>query len=343
MEISFPKSQIDYSLLQTQKLKFERGTRSKPIYHYTSIYGLEGVLKNKTLHFTNIKYMNDKDEIIAGIDSLSSDLSDFKEERESFLHIIENRKMQTFVCCFSNEKDSLPMWNYYTKEINNHGYNIEFDNKKLVESILRKNQALNGCNISFGDVDYSINNHSKYTKTINNKLNIILRLMLAKLEFWIAKNSYENGLLSYEESKTKELEEEIKKLEKKDTLRNLSVYFFEGEKCSFKKEVLEDYLYFIKRDSFKQENEFRIVISIPDELLPKLKEDGIYKFRISNGVLVPYIELKFSEEVVKGITISPTVQSDLVELSIQDFLKYCKYDVEDYSQFIKHSNIPVRF
>ena len=46
------------------------------------------------------------------------------------------------------------MWNYYTKEINNQGYNIEFNDKKLVASILHSNSVLDGCDISFGIVDY---------------------------------------------------------------------------------------------------------------------------------------------------------------------------------------------
>ncbi|MBQ4123271.1 hypothetical protein IJD44_06080 [bacterium] len=55
------------------------------------------------------------------------------------------------------------------------------------------------------------------------------------------------------------------------------------------------------------------------------------------------MELKFSEEVAKSITISPTVKSDLVELSIKDFLEYSNFNIQDYSTFLKHSKIPVRF
>lgn len=77
--------------------------------------------------------------------------------------------------------------------------------------------------------------------------------------------------------------------------------------------------------------------------MEELKERGTYKFRIGNGILSPFLELNFSADVVKSITISPTVQSDLVELSIEDFLKYCNFKVEGYSKFIRHSNVPVRF
>ena len=123
--------QVDYSHLQKSKLKFKKGQRAKSVYHYTSIGGLESILRNKTLRFTNIKYMNDKDEIIAGLDSIAKDCNASDEVREQMRLAITNLGMQLFVCCFSLKEDSLPMWNYYTKEINSQGYNIEFDDKKL--------------------------------------------------------------------------------------------------------------------------------------------------------------------------------------------------------------------
>ena len=46
--------QVDYSHLQKSKLKFKKGQRAKSVYHYTSIGGLESILRNKTLRFTNI-------------------------------------------------------------------------------------------------------------------------------------------------------------------------------------------------------------------------------------------------------------------------------------------------
>ncbi len=108
--------QVDYSHLQKSKLKFKKGQRAKSVYHYTPIGGLESILRNKTLRFTNIKYMNDKDEIIAGLDSIAKDCNASDEVREQMRLAITNLGMQLFVCCFSLKEDSLPMWNYYTKE-----------------------------------------------------------------------------------------------------------------------------------------------------------------------------------------------------------------------------------
>lgn len=343
MEFIPYKTQIDYSRLQKAKLSFHKNTKVKPIFHYTSIGGLEGILNYKKLRFTNIMYMNDKDEIKAGLESLAKACNASEDEREKLCAVFNSHGIQTFVCCFSLEEDSLPLWNYYTKEINNQGYNIEFDDKKLVESILRNNPFLDGCGLSFGIVDYSKDNDSEYSRTITNEILTSMDLSISKLFLTVVKGTLKDRSSNIDESSLQDLEKTIADTEKKRNLNDLPIYFYNGEKCSFEKNSSGEYLYFIKRDYFKQEREFRIVITVPDERLAELKEKGAYKFRIGNGILIPFLELSFSEDVVKSITISPTIQSDLVEFSIRDFLNYCKFDVEDYSKFIKHSNVPVRF
>lgn len=342
MEIIIPETKIDYARLQQAKSIFGKGSRPKSIYHYTSISGLQGILQSKTLRFTNIKYMNDKDEITAGLESVAQACKVSEEDREKLLSAFTSHGTQTFVCCFSLDEDSLPMWNYYTKEINNQGYNIEFDDKKLVESILRSNPCLNGCDFAFGNVDYSRDNNSEYSKTITNGIMSSMELAISKVFLAVIKGVSTNAS-TIDKVAINNWEEKISDSEKKQKLTNLPIYFFNGYNCKFDKSAFGNYLFFVKRDHFLQEHEFRIVITVPDEILPSLKEQNIYKFRVSNGVLVPYIELSFSEDVVKSVTISPTVQSDLVELSIQDFMKYCKYDIQDFSEFIKHSRVPVRF
>ncbi len=343
MKVDFEKTRINHNLLSNSKLAFRKNTKAKSIFHYTSIGGLQGILSSKTLRFTNIKYMNDKDEIVAGLDSVAKACNASEEDRDILRSAFISHGTQTFVCCFSLEDDSLPMWNYYTKEINNQGYNIEFDDKKLVESILRSNPVLDGCDFSFGNVDYSKDNDSEYSKTITSEILSSMELLISKLFLTVAKGALVKQSSNIDESALKEWEEKINQSEKKQKLSDLPIYFYNGEKCSFEKNPSGDYLYFIKRDCFRQEKEFRIVISVPDNLLSKLADENVYKFRISNGVLVPYLELRFSEDVVKSLTISPTVQSDLVEQSIQDFMNYCNYGIQDFSTFIKHSKIPVRF
>ena len=235
--------------------------------------------------------MNDKDEIIAGLDSIAKACDASDEERESLLSAFINHGAQTFVCCFSLEEDSLPMWNYYTKEINNQGFNIEFDDKKLVESILKSNPCLDGCDFAFGIVDYSKDNDSEYSRTITNEVLSSMNLSISKLFLAVAKGAILNRPTNIDKSAIQEWEEKISDTEKKIKLSDLPIYFFNGTTCSFDKNPYGDYLYFIKRDCFKQEREFRIVISVPDYQLPRLKQEKVYKFRVSNGVLVPNIRI----------------------------------------------------
>ena len=293
--------QVDYSHLQKSKLKFKKGQRAKSVYHYTSIGGLESILRNKTLRFTNIKYMNDKDEIIAGLDSIAKDCNASDEVREQMRLAITNLGMQLFVCCFSLKEDSLPMWNYYTKEINSQGYNIEFDDKKLVESILRSNPVLDGCSFSFGNVDYSKDNDSEYSHILTNGLLSSMEVAISKIFLAVVTEMSKKQASGIDQSALRELEKKVSDSEREQKLDNLPVYVYQGEQCSFEKAALSDCLSFIKRDCFNQESEFRIVISVPDELLDKLSEMGVYKFRAGNGILIPYIELKFSENAVKSM------------------------------------------
>lgn len=189
MEITHSKEKIDYPLLREKGLTFGEDVKALPVFHYTSIGGLQGILSRKALRFTNIKYLNDKDETLAGLDSIVKENGFSEEQREKFRSSILNCGTQTFLCCFSLDGDSLPMWNYYTKEINNQGFNIAFDSKELVESILKNNPILDGCDFAFGNVDYTTDNESKYSKTITNEIPSSMESAILKLCLAVAKNA----------------------------------------------------------------------------------------------------------------------------------------------------------
>lgn len=343
MNVATRKTHIDYAQLDNSKLRFPKKIKEKSIFHYTSIGGLEGILGQKKLRFTNIKYMNDKDEIIAGIDSLAKLYDASEENRQEMYSTVFDCGTQTFVCCFSLEEDSLPMWNYYTKEVNNQGYNIELNVQKLIESILRENKALDGCNLSFGIVEYCKDNESQYSKTANNAMLTVIDAFISNIFLIITEGALANESSEMAQASLQDFKQVRANLENERKMSNLPVYFYNGESCSFEKNLFGDYLYFVKRHCFKPEREFRIVITVPDEHLAELKQQGVYKFRSGNGILIPFLELDFALEAIKSITISPTMQSDLVELSLRDFLKFQSFQVEDYTSFIRHSKIPVRF
>ncbi len=140
-------------------------------------------------------------------------------------------------------------------------------------------------------------------------------------------------------------DEDIKSIEiQKKRYKNSfpKLFRFNGISCKFE-HSLEEVFGFIKRDYFAHEKEFRIIINVPDDRKKQLIDNGVYKYRPANGLIIPYLELKFDKMAVKGITISPTVHSDLAQRSMQDFLGDHGYSIAEIPDFIKRSEIPVRF
>lgn len=166
MELDFTKlGRIDadhIDILNISKVpdleKFDSDEIVQSIYHYTSVAGIQEILSKKKLRFTHIEYMNDYDEVVVGEENIRKAAKDFGKEHAEMLDQQLSRERKTnrypFVCCFSMERDSLSMWNYYTKDINNQGYNIGIDYKSLAVSILKRNRELLGCKMLIGEVDY---------------------------------------------------------------------------------------------------------------------------------------------------------------------------------------------
>lgn len=116
------------------------------IYHYTSPMGFSSIVENNTLRFTDRFYLNDKSEGIYAlklcVDNI--DYFDFLSDnfKKAFLKDCNDRIGQpqrdrffVYQCSFSTDKDSLCLWNYYTKSDGIKGYNLKFDTSNLPESI----------------------------------------------------------------------------------------------------------------------------------------------------------------------------------------------------------------
>ncbi|MCM1399175.1 MAG: hypothetical protein NC225_06790 [Clostridium sp.] len=134
------------------------------IYHYTSPEGLDGILRGDkpTFYFSRYDALNDISEgndVSDVFQKVEMDMYNNKDISEEFHKLIvdvttENKYLFSFnaesigskydgeevscvriefmqgtpyLCCFSSEMDSLPMWNYYVKGTAYHGYNVGID------------------------------------------------------------------------------------------------------------------------------------------------------------------------------------------------------------------------
>lgn len=139
-----------------------RYDKSDPIFHYTSCDGLLGILQKDgpVLWFSQYDSLNDTTEgvhvisiyqcvcdtlfnegqidrpfyqAIYNLEPMTTDVftysegpSNTDEQQEEITDWCKRQEAQKYICCFSKNRDSLPMWNYYTKGDKYEGYNIGF-------------------------------------------------------------------------------------------------------------------------------------------------------------------------------------------------------------------------
>lgn len=140
----------------------------------------------------------------------------------------------------------------------------------------------------------------------------------------VLSDRYKLNLFNPEDNAEKS--EEIQNMivqEEKEIAKQIPLLFrYNGKECRFDRQFPTYFFAFIKKAYFAHEREFRFVIRVPKRKKQQLIDAKIYKYRQSNGLMIPYLDLQFSKDAVRGITVSPTVQSDLAEKSLVSFLDY---------------------
>lgn len=281
------------------------------IYHYTSSEGLLGILRDKTLWFTDTMALNDSSEGNYIWEILEECLKDnYDEKFNTAILALEKDAYEMdeetkgnfepcayFICSFSENQDSLPMWNYYTKNVNSVGYNICFDRQYLTKIVKEWDKKFN---VTLCQVVYDKEKQKEWMKSA---LDLIYK-------YW-------------------------KKHKKNFRLELLSClqYLFARVRIVF------------KHPSFASEQEIRLVIDLPkgqffDNLstTPKQKE---VKIRIANNMFVPYLEVPFKEpNIIRQITTSPIIKDETILDSV--FLLLYKYGEIDSCE-IKSSEIPLKY
>lgn len=290
------------------------------VYHYTSPEGVEAVLKNASLRFTDYRFLNDKEEyrhlknvfrsvvekaeIKDGLlrDILVARFSDDYEHFELFRadKLIDGRhsefkKVRWFVCCASFAPDSLPMWNYYVKNGNYQGYNIGF-HPGLFQNYF-PDEGRNVQELYYGAVIYD---ESEQQTICANFLDGLVKA---------CEEQFEN----FHPDK------------KKAFIQTYLTDFFEF-KCLF-----------FKHKAFSHEEEFRFILKTADDFDSEKYQSINSNYSIRNGHFVPHYDLSFRKEGVKVITVSPMLNDEISIDGLSIFTK--RYG---YVASINMSSLPVR-
>lgn len=278
----------------------------KTLYHYTSAGGLKSIIENKTIRFSDYRFLNDIDEIEYGkkvfrqaLDELRNEVSQYSEyisQWEDELQAIEQGKMQYlkpispdengaincsrctsenyhyYLLSLTTLSDNKDMWNMYSG--NNPGYRIKINGNELM----------------------------KYFYSIRDSF------------------LYKGFLFSSEHRMQVFYGEDAKKFIKNSLMADFSI----GNLLITQFGAIFKYLAFTKDEAFRSENEYRLGFCFVDEMEKKeINKDNAKKVFINkNGTLYPYMEFTnfpFSK-IVEEIMISPYNKSELAEIGLKEFL-----------------------
>ncbi|MGX9157128.1 DUF2971 domain-containing protein [Priestia megaterium] len=291
-----------------QKRVFENlkvNGNKKILYHYTSIYGLEGILKNGEFWVSHSDFLNDKTELKYTYElckEIIKEITNHDEElHRDVLNLFNDAyhkhdELETFLLSLTTNGDSNLLWSNYS---HNDGYSIAFKYPDSVNSIRR---SITGENFVVfpGAVVYEKETQKQFLK---EQLQIMVELY---------------NLLS------------------RGISEDLSVAI--SEKLIDRTTSIKLYSLFFKDSCFEQEEEFRVAF------IGKHRDATQEGFRVSNGAFIPYIKAPFAEnkEVIESITIGPKNKMDIAKEGLSKFLDHHGYgDLKQEN--IKKSRIPYRY
>lgn len=280
------------------------------IYHYTSGTSLIGVLGNSEFWATDINFLNDHKEHILGyeasIDFIKKAMTEeFREPFQSWFDLFYSQILSltevniidraAYVVSFSKKPDSIAHWFSYCEK--NQGYCIGFEE----DDFLYKDEAnLPDHAYRFEDVVYGD------VESMGARLNGLISkdAIVRRME-----NSLRAAkLLGIDTTSGSPFSERYKESTGMDILAEIfSELIFSS--CAY------------KEAGFIHEDERRLVISLREISGESGGLSSSTKFRERNGVIYPYVPIKFDPLSIREIVIGPCSDYSLKEAGLSKLLK----------------------
>lgn len=289
-----------------------QSTENEEIYHYTTSNTLAEIIEQNKLRFSNRLYMNDSSEGQYVLDLCIRKINDIwhtdcKYDKQEFIKSVEELKkrlklqyFQFYQASFSLEKDNLTMWNYYSK---GNGINIKFESKTLLSSL------------------------EKHVKGAVVKPVAFL-----------------HGRVIYEEDKQVEI---LKKV--LDDFSRVNQY--DNEWYLFAPMAVLNIGTFFKHYGFRDEREYRIAYNLYNNLedptsclslYQDVEHKEAYRFNVyqKENMLIPYVDVHFDNDAIKGIVLSPRLITEYYVDGLRLLLDMNGLNKENIK--IEKSSIPLR-
>ncbi len=178
------------------------------VYHYTSLDAFTKIIKGEKLWFTHIDCLNDTSEyshydivLEKAIDEVKKETIINTNELENRLDIIHKFKKlfhpDIYTFSFSNNGNSIPMWNYYSEVSGiSLGFNKILLTKMMSEYYIRKAIAFSGNDIIYDEDKQIVMFKENIYKTINESKNLEFDFHIIKKDCFKYEDEYRFALLS---------------------------------------------------------------------------------------------------------------------------------------------------
>ena len=312
----------------------------KNVYHYASMETFLSIIKNQSIRFSDVRFMNDKSESIFFVkrllefqDEYTNTYPLFSEAINELLKgndydaiknlsvtnikyrdfpYIKMPEQRNFIFCTSINPDSLNMWNYYASGGTYTGCSIGLS----VDSLLKT-------------FDTSVPNTSDPFSVYYGKV-----LYAKKRQF--------------------EAIEELAQRTEKNLRKDHSPQSISQQAVSIRS-YIQQQGQFYKDDSFKSENEYRFLISISERRIAHSEEDAKKFFGSNNkvlyedfcakrGLIVPYMNVRIPLNAFARITLAPMTEFEIAKNSVKEFLwVHGAKDAFEREVSVCKSRIPIRY
>ena len=286
-------------------LKIDVDTEVDAVYHYTSANALLSIIEKKELRFTDRFYLNDKSEGIYVLELCKENLSELMDDtslRSEIKKVIDERIV------------SPQSGNFYVYQCS---CSTDRDNLALW-NYYTKNKDMQGYNIKM-------------------RTDIIRKILIPTSE---RKLPVHTGNVVYDKaqqlSTLKQILNRFCEFQTQNDPNNRHI----KDLARFAVDKIMMQGIFFKNPYFEMEKEYRIAI------VPYIEETGeVYaelerKFMERYGIFIPYFDVAIPDELINGITVSPTMNFETAQKSLQNVLSLSTHLRQED---IIASKIPVRY
>ncbi len=152
------------------------------LYHYTDAAGLVGMLSFHKIWLTDMRFLNDKTELVHTKNLVNNVFEEFRQQKEDDLvnNLIEktinwqarSNDNEAFNFSLSEKADDLSQWRGYARE--GSGFTLGFSGARLIEA---KNEREE---FGFAKVDYDVKSQTKALLSALREIEVVLRDYCAK-------------------------------------------------------------------------------------------------------------------------------------------------------------------